>query len=107
MLFDICELFVLRNQISQMPELVFFDFISYECEKSRDVVIEKLVMNNRASYDGVKLLSILHSKERFYLQFYLFSRAIVSDEPDFYTPFVKVFSAFKKAIETPSRNSVD
>ena len=63
-------------------------------------------MNNQEPYDGVKLLSILHAKERFYLQVYLFTRAIVSEEPDYYTPFVKVFSAFKKATESPSRLSI-
>lgn len=31
-----------------------------------------------------------------YLQFYLFSRAIISDEHDFYTPFIRAFSAFVK-----------
>ena len=36
---------------------------------------------------------------RYYLQFFLFSKGIVSDEPDFYTPFIKVFSGFKVAYE--------
>ena len=79
MLFDIAELFVLRNQISHMPQEVFLNFIFYECEKQGDAVIEKVVMNNAEPYDGVKLLSILHTKERFYLQFFLFTRAIVSE----------------------------
>jgi len=34
------------------------------------------------------------------LQLYLFSRAIICEEADFYTPFIKVFSSFKKNNET-------
>ena len=42
---------------------------------------------------------MIQLSERFYLQFFLFAKGIVSDEPDFYTPFVKVFSAFKVAFD--------
>lgn len=77
-LFNISELFVLRGQITHMPEEVFLDFVEYECERERDAVVEKVIMNNQEPYDGVKLLSILQNKERFYLQFFLFTRAVVS-----------------------------
>ena len=55
-----------------------------------------MVLSNREQYEATKLLSLLNQREMNYLQFYLFSRAILSDEYDFYTPFIRAFSAFVK-----------
>lgn len=33
------------------------------------------------------------------MQLYLFSRAIICEEPDFFTPFIKVFASFKRHAE--------
>lgn len=44
-----------------------------------DTVVEKAIIQSKQTYDGSKLLSLLHNKERNYLQLYLFSRAIISD----------------------------
>jgi len=42
---------------------------------------------------------LLHNREMYYLQFYLFSKGIVSEDYDFYTPFLKVFSSFQHHYE--------
>ena len=34
-----------------------------------------------------------------YLQFYLFSRGILSEESDFYTPFLRSFTAFTRSAD--------
>jgi hypothetical protein len=37
-----------------------------------------------------------------YLQFYLFSRGILSEECDFYTPFLRAFTAFSRNVDSHS-----
>jgi len=69
----------------------------------QDTVVEKIIVQNKQPYDGAKLLSLLHNKERNYLQLFLFSRALICDEPDFYTPFIKVFSSFRNYSERIER----
>jgi hypothetical protein len=71
------------------------------------VVIEKLVLSNREQYEATRLLSLLNQREMHYLQFYLFSRAILSEEYDFYTPFIRAFSAFVKHLEHASDNTTE
>lgn len=61
-----------------------------------DTVVEKVIIQNKESYDGSRLLSLLQNKDRNYLQMYLFSRALICEEPDFFTPFIKVFASFKR-----------
>jgi hypothetical protein len=90
-----------------MPEPIFLEFISYQCEKMSDTVVEKAIIQNKEPYDGTKLLNLLQNKERNYLQLYLFSRAIICDEPDFYTPFVKVFASFKGYAEIIEKRKKD
>jgi hypothetical protein len=42
-----------------------------------------------------------------YLQFYLFSRGILSDEADFYTPFLRAFTAFSRNVDSHSPRKVE
>jgi hypothetical protein len=54
-----------------------------------------MILDNKEEYDGEKLLSLIQLNNRHYLQIFLFTKGIVCEEPDFYTPFIKVFSSFK------------
>lgn len=46
-LFNLLELFVLRDQITNMPEHIFFKFINHLCENGKDAAIEKIIINNK------------------------------------------------------------
>lgn len=61
-LFDILEIFVIKGQVTGIPEDIFLEFISYQCEKKSDIVVERAILQNKAPFDGSKLLSLLHSK---------------------------------------------
>jgi hypothetical protein len=99
----VLETFVLKSQVSDMPGDIFLEFVEYECGKKADTIVEKIIMQNKQPYDDAKLSALLQAKERNYLQLLFFSRAVICEVPDFFTPFIKVFSSFKKYSEKLER----
>jgi hypothetical protein len=106
-LFEMIQIFILKNQLTAIPEVIFLEIVNYFAEKNQELVIEKLVLTNREEFEATKLLSLLNQKEMNYLQFYLFSKGILSEESDFYTPFLRSFTAFSRNVDSHHPKKVE
>lgn len=101
------QIFILKNQLTSIPQDIFLDIVAYYAEKDQELIIEKLVLANQEEFEATKLLSLLNQKEMNYLQFYLFSRGILSEECDFYTPFLRAFTAFSRNLDAHAPKRVE
>ncbi len=74
--------------------------VNYYSSEGKDSAIQKIVMNNEIEFDTQKLLAILDNKDKFYIQLYFFSKGLIFEDFDFYTPFLRLFSALKAKVGT-------
>lgn len=73
--------------------------VNFFVQKGKQGILEALIITSCGNYDGSKLMSILSSSGLYYLQCYLFSTGLLSEECDFYSPLLRMYSALCQATE--------
>lgn len=96
-LFEVLQTYALRGQLVNVPEEPLLEAVEYYAQRGSQAVVEGLLLANRQACEPGRLLALLNQKEMNYLQFSLFSRGILCEEPDFYTPFLRAFASFSRA----------
>jgi hypothetical protein len=48
MLFEMVQVFILKGQLTHIPEEIFLEIVGYYAEKDQELIIEKLVLTNQA-----------------------------------------------------------
>lgn len=99
--FDCTEQFLLKDSLnSDIPAETLSTLIPYFCSRNRQKTLLKALLRvNYEQHDVEKYLQTIGERQMYTLYIYLFQNFSEEDEIDFFTPFVKLFSSFRQALE--------